>query len=90
MVEPLRVHWIAAKHVLMYLKGTMDFGMNYERGDGVRLISYSDSDWEGCVSDRKSTFGCCFRLGSSVVSWINRKKNSVALSFAEAEYMASS
>jgi hypothetical protein len=90
MVEPRRVHWVAAKHVLRYLKGTVDYGLNYERGDGVRLIGYTDSDWAGCVSDRKSTSGCCFGLGSTVVSWFSRKQKSVALSSAEAEYMAAS
>eukprot|EP00253_Pinus_taeda_P025672 PITA_25672 len=39
---------------------------------------------------RKSTSGCCFGLGSAVVSWFSRKQQSVALSSAEAEYMAAS
>jgi hypothetical protein len=43
----------------------------------------------GCVSGRKRTSGCCFRLGSTVVSWFSRKQKSVALSSAEVEYMAS-
>ena len=29
MVEPRRVHWIAAKHILRYLAGTSDFGLDY-------------------------------------------------------------
>jgi hypothetical protein len=37
---------------------------------------------------RKSTFGCCFTLGSAMVSWCNRKQTYVALSTAEAEYIA--
>jgi hypothetical protein len=90
MVEPRRVHWVAAKHVLRYLCGTVDYGLDYHRGDGVRLVGYTDSDWAGCVSDRKSTSGCCFGLGSTVVSWFSRKQKSVALSSAEAEYMAAS
>ena len=52
------------------------------------MVGYSDSDWAGCASDRKSTSGCCF--GSAVVSWFSRKQKSVALSSAEAEYMAAS
>eukprot|EP00253_Pinus_taeda_P012895 PITA_12895 len=36
----------------------------------------------------KSTLGCYFGLGSAVVSWFSRKQQSVALSSAEAEYMA--
>ena len=56
----------------------------------VRLVGYTDLDWAGCVSDRKSTSRCFFRLGSVVVSWFNRKQKLVALSSAEAEYMETS
>jgi hypothetical protein len=68
MVEPRRVHWIASKHVLRYLARTVDYGLDYVRGDGVRLIGYTDSDWAGCAIDRKSTSGCCFGLGLAIVS----------------------
>jgi hypothetical protein len=90
MVEPRQVHWVAAKHVLRYLRGTVGFGLRYVGGDGVRLHGYSDSDWAGSAVDRKSTSGGCFSLGSTVVSWFSRKQTSVALSSAEAEYMAAS
>jgi hypothetical protein len=73
MVEPRSVHWIGAKHVLRYIAGSVDFGLDYVRGDGVSLVGYTDSDWEGCATDRKSTSGCCFGLGSGVVSWFSRK-----------------
>ena len=44
MVEPRRVHGVAAKHVLRYLAGTVDYGLDYKRSDGVRLIGFTDSD----------------------------------------------
>jgi hypothetical protein len=53
-------------------------------------VGYADSDWAGCVSDMKSTSGCCFRLGLSVMSWFIHKQNSMALSSVEAEYMDAS
>jgi hypothetical protein len=87
MVEPRRVHWVAEKHVLRYLCGTIDYGLDYQRGDGVHLVGYTDSDWARCLNDRKSNSGCCFGLGSTVVSWFSQKQKSMALSFAEAEYM---
>jgi hypothetical protein len=34
------VHWVAVKHVLCYLCGTVDFGLNYVQGDGVRLVGF--------------------------------------------------
>ena len=84
------MHWVATKHELRYLAGTMDYGLDCRRSGGVGLVGFTDSDWEGIVTDRKSTSDCCFNLGSTTVSWFSRKQNSVALSFAEAEYMASS
>jgi hypothetical protein len=75
--------------VLMYLCGMVDYGLDYQRGDGVRLVGYTDSDWAGCVSDMKITSVCFFGLGSSFVSWFSRKQKSVALISAEAEYMTS-
>jgi hypothetical protein len=53
----------------------------------MRLQGYANADWAGSVVDRKSTSGC-FTLGSAMVSWYSRKKSSVALSTAEAEYIA--
>ena len=54
----------------------------------MQLVGYTDLDWVGSVEDQKSTSGCCFGLGSDVISWFNRKQTSVALSSVEAEYVA--
>ena len=51
MVEPRRVHLSAAKHILWYIVGSVDYGLDYVRGDGVRLVGYSDSHLVGCASD---------------------------------------
>jgi hypothetical protein len=90
MVKPRRVHLIATKHVLRYIVGSMEYGLDYVRGDGVRLIGYTNSDWAGCAVGMKSTLGCCFGLGSGVVSWFSQKQKLVTLSSVEAEYMAAS
>ena len=88
MVEPRRVHWIATKHVLRYLKGTIEYGLRYKVDHEINLQGYTDADWVGSISDRKNTSGCCFNLGSTVISWLSRKQSSVTLSTPEAEYMA--
>ena len=90
MVELKRVHWMVAKHVICYLQGIMDYGLDYRQGDGVRLVRHTDSDWASLTFDRKNTFGCCFGLGSIVVLWFSRKQKLVALSSTEVEYMAAS
>jgi hypothetical protein len=61
MVDPREVHWIATKHILRYLKGTIEFGLQYLQGDQINLVGYSDSDWVGSTTNRKSTSSCCFR-----------------------------
>ena len=44
MVEPKRAHWAAAKHVLRYLQGTIDYGLLYTRSKDIRLSGFTDAD----------------------------------------------
>jgi hypothetical protein len=88
LVEPRHVHLVVAKHVMRYLKGTLDCGLSYDGHHDFTLSGYTDSDWVGSVSDRKSTSGCCFSLGSTMISWKSRKKSNIALSTAEEKYIS--
>jgi hypothetical protein len=45
LVEPKYVHLVAAKHVMRYLKATLDFGLNYDGDHDFTLSGYTDSDW---------------------------------------------
>eukprot|EP00253_Pinus_taeda_P030565 PITA_30565 len=58
--------------------------------EGVKLQGFTDADWAGSPSNRKSTSGGIFSIGSTTFSWYNRKERSVALSLAEEKYMVSS
>ena len=89
LTDPRHVHLTAAKHILRYLKGTIDYGLKYEANQNTNLEVYVDSDWAGSAIDRKSTSGCCFNMGSSVISWFRRKRSCVALSTIEAKYVIS-
>ena len=89
MVDPRQVHLVAAKHILRYLKGMIDYGLRYAGDCKFGLVGYTDSDWADNVTDQKRTSGCCFSLGSMVISWHNQKEMNVALSTTEAEYIAS-
>jgi hypothetical protein len=88
LVEPRHVHLVAEKHVMRYLKGTMDYGLSYDEDHDFTLSGYTDADWVGSVVDKKNTSGCCFSLGSAMISWQSRKQSSIALSTVEAEYIA--
>eukprot|EP00253_Pinus_taeda_P007963 PITA_07963 len=87
MVKPIKLYWKEAKHVLRYLRGTTRFGLWNKRTEGVKFQGFTNVDWAGIPSDRKSTSGGTFSIGSIVVSWYNKKQRSVALSSTEAEYM---
>ena len=88
LMDPRHVHLVTAKHVLRYLKGTMDCFLKYDVNQKTKLHSYVDSDWAGSTTNRKSTLGCFFSLRSSMISWFSMKKSCVALSTAEAEYVS--
>jgi hypothetical protein len=88
LVEPRCVHLVAAKHVMRYLKGTMDYGLSYDGDHDFTLSGYTDADWAGSVADRKRTSRCCFSLGSAMISWQSRKQSSIYLNTMDAEYIA--
>ena len=61
MEHPTVTHLAAAKRILRYVKGTLNFGLIYTKGQGNYLLSsFSDSDLAGNVDDRKSTGGVAF------------------------------
>ena len=51
-------------------------------------VMFSDADWAGDTNDRKSTSGYLFTLSGGAVTWKSKKQSCVALSTAEAEYVA--
>nr|GEU67738.1 retrovirus-related Pol polyprotein from transposon TNT 1-94 [Tanacetum cinerariifolium] len=60
----------------------------YPKGSGFDLKAYSDSDYTGCNLDTKSTSGGCQILGGKIVCWSAKKQSFVAMSLAEAKYVA--
>ena len=86
--NPKESHLSAVNKILRYLKHTPSIGLWYLKGASLDLLGYSDSDFARSHVDRKSTSGGCHLLGRSLVSWSSKKQNSVALSTAEAEYIA--
>ncbi|KAJ1685762.1 hypothetical protein LUZ63_017152 [Rhynchospora breviuscula] len=86
--NPKESHHKAVKRILRYVKGTQNLGLWYGKQTELDLVGYTDADFAGDRMDRKSTSGTCQFLGGSLVSWSSRKQTSVALSTAEAEYVA--
>ncbi|GAV69785.1 hypothetical protein CFOL_v3_13286 [Cephalotus follicularis] len=80
-------HLFAAKRIFKYLAYTPTLGLWYPRESSFELHTYSDADFGGYKVNRKSTSGSCQFLGSMLVYWFSKKRNSVALSTTEAEYI---
>ena len=82
-------HWNAALRILQYLKGTLSVTLTLgscQTGHDD-LHGYSDSDYAGCETTRRSTGGWCFFYANSLISWKSKRAAIVALSTAEAELM---
>ena len=90
MSNPSNAQFNMAKHVLRYLKGTLEQKLTFTKSkEGINLHGFCDADW-GSSEDRKSITGYVFKvtINGPVISWKSRKQPTVALSTCEAEYMA--
>lgn len=88
--EPKQVHWTAVKRIFRYLQGTKNMKLIYTKDGNENITGFCDADWASDVRDRKSCTGYIFLLQGGAISWRSQKQQTVALSTAEAEYMAMS
>ena len=86
--KPSKQHWIAVKRIMRYLKGTLNYGLRYASSHNTQCVGFSDADFAGDIDDRKSTTGYMFQMCGAAISWRSKKQTCVALSTAEAEYVA--
>ena len=76
----------SSKRILNFVHGTRTHGIFYKAKSDLDLIGFTDSDWEGDNTDRKSTSGYVFMLAEGPIIWSSKKQNAIALSSIEAEY----
>ena len=88
MENPSELHFGTAKRIMRYVKGTLEFGIWYQREGKSELLGYTDSDYAGDVDDSRSTSGYVFLMSGGAVAWSSRKQPIVTLSATEAEYAA--
>jgi hypothetical protein len=85
--SPCSSHRIAVQQIFRYIKYTLEFGIWYSASSSLDLVGFSDADFTGCRIDRKSTYGTCHFLGSSLICWSTHKQSSVAQSTIDSEYV---
>lgn len=87
--NPGQQHWKAAIRVLLYLKMTREFGITYDgSANEVQATAYTDADWGSNIDDRRSVSGIMVMIRGAPVVFRSKYQQTVALSSAEAEYMA--
>ncbi|CAM8897326.1 unnamed protein product [Rhodiola kirilowii] len=89
MANPGKYHWQAVKWLLRYIKGTLNKGLVYGKGQvSADLIQgFVNSDYAGNINTRKSQTGLVFIVFGTAVSWKANLQKVVALSTTEAEFM---
>jgi hypothetical protein len=83
-------HWKAVKHLLQYLKGTLDFRLEFgpDPSSSELFTTFSDADFGGNKDTGQSTGGYMVHFGSGAISWQSKLQPFVVLSTTEAEYIS--
>nr|XP_027101674.1 GDSL esterase/lipase At3g26430-like [Coffea arabica] len=76
----------AVYRILRYLKSSPGKGLFFAKKGDLEIKGYTDADWAGSQTDRKSISGYFTFVGSSLVTWRSKKQKVVARSSAEAEF----
>ncbi|GKE55949.1 ribonuclease H-like domain-containing protein, partial [Tanacetum coccineum] len=86
MHDPRVPHYTALKCILRYGRGTLDQGLQLYCSHTSQLIAYSDADWAGCPSTRRSTSGYCVFLGDNLITWSSKHQHVISRSSTKAKY----
>ena len=82
--SPCEDYWNVIIHTLKYIKGSPGKGLLYGYNNHTKVVCYSNVDWAGSPSDRRSTSGYCVSIGDTLISWKSNKQSIVARSSAKA------
>ena len=88
MASPRTTHYVVVLRIIRYINGSLFYGLHYSATSSLILRAYSNADWVGDPSDRRSTIGFCIFLGDSIISWGTTKQTLTARSYTESKYHA--
>lgn len=79
-------HWNGLIRILVYLKGTANYGLCYGNGT-LTLYGVVDASYARCPDSRKSRYGGILMMNNAAIDWRSKMEVVVALSSMEAEYI---
>ena len=79
MNNPGKEHWREVQWILIYLRGTTSHALCFG-GLDIVLQVYVDANMEDDKDNRRSTTGYVFTVGGTIVSFISKLQQVVALS----------
>nr|GFB18330.1 ribonuclease H-like domain-containing protein [Tanacetum cinerariifolium] len=78
--------FFAFKRILRYVRNNLDYSLQLFSSSTTDLVAYSDVDWAGCPTTRRSTSGYCVVFGNNLLSWSAKRQPTLSCSSVEAEY----
>ena len=88
MKGPFLSHWEAVIQIVRYLKAHLAHGLLHKANNHPQVEAFTDTNWAGSSSKRKSITGYCTFLHGNLITWKSKKQTIVARSSAEAKYRA--
>ncbi|KAG5727436.1 hypothetical protein E4T56_gene11919 [Termitomyces sp. T112] len=87
-------HWRAVKHLMRYIRSTLDYKIEYSAKAAAMppspYAAFTDADHGGNLDNGRSTTGSILLIAGGAISWISKQQTLVALSSTEAKFVAAS
>jgi len=84
--SPCVDQWNTVIHIMKYIKGSLGKDLLYGHNNYSKVVCYSDADWAGSPSDKRSTSRYCVLIVDNLIYWKSKKQHVVTRSSAKAKY----
>ncbi|GJX15888.1 ribonuclease H-like domain-containing protein, partial [Tanacetum coccineum] len=86
MHDPREPYFSALKQILRCVCGTINHGLQLYSFSTPSLVAYSDADWTGCPTNRRSTLGYCIFLSNNLLSWYSKRQPTLSRTIVATEF----
>ena len=73
MHSPMEEHEKVVFRILRYLKSSLGKGLFFKKYEKRGIEAYTDADWVGSITDKRSTSGYCTFVWGNLVTWQSKK-----------------